>query len=84
MIDPALATLTQNREICVHISVPRSERAALNFHLEASDGLGYLEQDGADHLGIIYVPPPFLDDVLDWLEAMPPEINVKIRSIKTW
>ncbi len=70
-------------EDVVHIQIrlPRQNRAEVHFHLEASDGIAYLEQGEAPDLGVVHTPPDFVDEVLDWLEKLGPGLQVEVLGL---
>jgi hypothetical protein len=67
--------------IDIHIRIPRDRRAELHFHLEASDGMGYLEEDGGPDLGVVHTPPELVDDMLGYLQALSAELFLTIRAV---
>lgn len=64
-----------------HIRIPRDRRAELHFHLEASDGLGYLESDGEPDLGVVHTPPELEQEMLAYLQSLGDELQLEIIKI---
>ena len=77
-------TKSAPREVVdIHIRLPKPSRAELHFHLEASDGLGYLAQGESAELGIVHTPPDFVDEMLAWLEALAERLQIEILDVKS-
>ena len=66
--------------VAIPIRIPREHRALLHFHLEASDGFGYLEQGNAPDRGIVQVPPGLEQEVRDWLVALQDELQIEFLA----
>lgn len=79
-INPALAA--PSGMVHFHIRIPRDRRAELHFYLEASDGLGYLEEDGAHDLGVVHTPPELEAEMLAYLQSLRDELHLAILKIE--
>ena len=66
----------------ITINIPRQRRAELHFHLEASDGLGYLEEGETPDSGLIHTSSGQLEALLGWLEDAAGELELEIVAVE--
>ncbi len=60
----------------IRVRIPRANRAWLQFHLEAMDGVAYLEDSGQPDIGLLVVPPGMETHLGAWLSAAAKELDM--------
>lgn len=76
-----LATPPPEETCTIRVRIDPRLRYRLQFHLEASDGMGYLEADGPDPAAArVLVPPSYVDRIRRWLQESAAELGLEELS----